>query len=193
MRHRCSRLQAAGSAQEGTVATPATACHPPPLPLQLICSAFDLMPPGSRKTFPELGRAAAGPAGMRAVFLFCSLELFGATIMLLMIAYQQLELLLPAQGRAWGDGGRGACAGTAAVGLLLFVLLRCPIYLQCSGSSRRKPQAPAPCWLQAWAPWGAPCTWLPASQPSLCCPCCLSSCGGWGRCRARAWQPQGWC
>ena len=67
------------------------------------------MPPGSRKTFPELGRAAAGQGGMRAVFLFCSLELFGATIMLLMVAWQQLELLLPAAGalRAWpGEGGR---------------------------------------------------------------------------------------
>lgn len=63
------------------------------------------MPPGSRKTFPELGRAAAGRGGMRAVFLFCSLELFGATIMLLMVAWQQLELLLPAQGEGERDGG----------------------------------------------------------------------------------------
>ncbi len=87
------------------------------------------MPPGSRKTFPELGRAAAGRCGMRAVFLFCSLELFGATIMLLMVAWQQLELLLPAAGAlqgltvrlAWGPVGGmwhavGGVAGTGSWG-----------------------------------------------------------------------------
>lgn len=65
---------------------------------RLICAAFDQLPPGSLKTFPELGRAAAGAAGQRAVYVFCSLELFGATIVLLMISWQMLELLLPPEG-----------------------------------------------------------------------------------------------
>lgn len=92
---------------------------------QLICAAFDLMPPGSRKTFPELGRAAAGRGGMRAVFLFCSLELFGATIMLLMVAWQQLELLLPAAGLgALTPMHLAAALTTASLLPLLFIELR---------------------------------------------------------------------
>ena len=65
---------------------------------QLICGAFDCLPPRAPRSYPELGRAAGGRAGQRAVLLFCGLELFGATVMLLMVAWQQLELLLPTEG-----------------------------------------------------------------------------------------------
>lgn len=81
---------------------------------QLICSAFDRLPPGTRKTFPELGRCAAGAAGMRTVFAFCSAELFGASIVLLMVAWQMLELLLPTEG---GRGVGGGCGVRVVLGL----------------------------------------------------------------------------
>jgi len=42
----------------------------PPLSLQLIVWAFDLMPSNAPKTYPELGRVAAGRWGVQAVMLF---------------------------------------------------------------------------------------------------------------------------
>lgn len=76
---------------------------------QLICTAFDCLPPRAPRSYPELGRVAAGAAGQRAVLVFCGLELFGATVMLLMVAWQMLELLLPTEGArgGWARGGRG--------------------------------------------------------------------------------------
>jgi vesicular inhibitory amino acid transporter len=55
---------------------------------------------------------AAGARGQRAVLFFCFLELVGASIVLLMIAWQNLELLLPSEGGSWAGGMRcahGAC------------------------------------------------------------------------------------
>lgn len=43
---------------------------PPPPSVQLICWAFDLMPASVPRTYPELGRAAAGRWGVHAVLLF---------------------------------------------------------------------------------------------------------------------------
>jgi hypothetical protein len=65
---------------------------------QLIVSAFGMLPPHVSRTYPELGRAAAGLHGLRAVMLFSFLELFGGSCILIMVAWQQVELLLP-------DGG----------------------------------------------------------------------------------------
>jgi hypothetical protein len=75
----------------------ATAQCPLPCP-QLICGAFDLMPADCPKTYPNLGRAAAGRAGLRSVLLFSFLELFGGSVVLLMVCWQMLGLLLPAEG-----------------------------------------------------------------------------------------------
>jgi vesicular inhibitory amino acid transporter len=66
--------------------------------VQLICKAFDLMPPGQQKTYPELGRAAGGTPGMRILLCFSLMELFGGTVVLLMVCWQMLELLLPSEG-----------------------------------------------------------------------------------------------
>lgn len=44
-----------------------TCCNPLP---QLMVWAFDLMPANAPKTYPELGRAAAGRLGVQAVMLF---------------------------------------------------------------------------------------------------------------------------
>jgi vesicular inhibitory amino acid transporter len=71
---------------------------PRPSHLQLICKALDLMPPGQQKTYPELGRAAGGTPGMRILLCFSLLELFGGTVVLLMVCWQMLELLLPSEG-----------------------------------------------------------------------------------------------
>lgn len=65
---------------------------------QLICSAFDLMPAGVPKTYPNLGAAAAGKLGSRVVLAFSCCELFGATLITLCIVWQMLELLLPSEG-----------------------------------------------------------------------------------------------
>ncbi|KAL4428159.1 hypothetical protein ABPG75_002248 [Micractinium tetrahymenae] len=65
---------------------------------QLICRAFDLLPASAPRSYPALGAAAAGRAGRRAVLLFCFLELAGASIVLLMVCWQMLELLLPSEG-----------------------------------------------------------------------------------------------
>lgn len=65
---------------------------------QLICRAFDLLPATAPRTYPALGAAAGGRRGRRAVLLFCFLELAGASIVLLMVCWQMLELLLPSEG-----------------------------------------------------------------------------------------------
>ena len=65
------------------------------------------MPPGVPRSYPELGRTAAGAAGARAVLLFCFMELAGASIVLLMVAWQMLELLLPSEGARAGVGVGG--------------------------------------------------------------------------------------
>ena len=44
---------------------------------RLIVSSFEFLPPHTPQTYPELGKAAAGAAGLRAVMLFSFLELFG--------------------------------------------------------------------------------------------------------------------
>lgn len=44
---------------------------------RLIVSAFDFLPSATPRTYPQLGKAAAGTAGLRAVMLFSFLELFG--------------------------------------------------------------------------------------------------------------------
>lgn len=44
---------------------------------QLMVWAFDLMPAGAPRTYPQLGAAAGGRAGKRAVLLFSFLELWG--------------------------------------------------------------------------------------------------------------------
>ncbi len=89
--------------------TPAQSCcvvspalihlHPPTgrpcRPLQLIVWAFDLLPATVPRTYPALGRAAAGRHGLRAVMLFSFLELFGGSCILLMVAWRMAELLLP--------------------------------------------------------------------------------------------------
>ncbi|KAL4447326.1 hypothetical protein ABPG77_007359 [Micractinium sp. CCAP 211/92] len=62
---------------------------------QLIVWAFDLLPATVPRTYPALGRAAAGRHGLRAVMLFSFLELFGGSCILLMVAWRMAELLLP--------------------------------------------------------------------------------------------------
>ncbi|KAL4443562.1 hypothetical protein ABPG75_011299 [Micractinium tetrahymenae] len=62
---------------------------------QLIVWAFDLLPAAVPRTYPELGRAAAGRHGVRAVMIFSFLELFGGSCILLMVAWRMAELLLP--------------------------------------------------------------------------------------------------
>ncbi len=76
--------------------------------LQLICRAFDLLPPSAPRSYPALGAAAGGRHGRRAVLLFCFLELAGASIVLLMVCWQMLELLLPSEGER--AAGENACA-----------------------------------------------------------------------------------
>lgn len=75
------------------------------LPPQLICRAFDLLPATAPRTYPALGAAAGGRRGRRAVLLFCFLELAGASIVLLMVCWQMLELLLPSEGELGGGEG----------------------------------------------------------------------------------------
>jgi len=65
---------------------------------QLIVKAFDLMPASLPKTYPALGEAAAGAAGLRAVMFFSFLELFGGSCILLMVSWRMAELLLPPGG-----------------------------------------------------------------------------------------------
>lgn len=65
---------------------------------QLICLSFEMMPGGMPRTYANLGAAAAGSAGRNAVLLFSCCELFGATLVTLMICWQMLELLLPSEG-----------------------------------------------------------------------------------------------
>lgn len=76
---------------------------------QLICRAFDLLPSSAPRSYPALGAAAGGRVGRRAVLLFCFLELAGASIVLLMVCWQMLELLLPSEGEH--GAGLGARAG----------------------------------------------------------------------------------
>ena len=128
---------------------------------RLICAAFDCLPPRAPRSYPELGRAAGGRAGQRAVLLFCGLELFGATVMLLMVAWQQLELLLPTEGaprlRSWL-----LAAGT---------------------SSQQRVPACLPGWLL-----GAVCSRPSASQPSAPRPSVFPS-QAWALCAPRTWPP----
>lgn len=81
------------------------------IPVQLIVWAFDLLPAGVPRTYPELGRAAAGQHGVRAVMALSFLELFGGSCILLMVAWRMAELLLPPGGWAAYPGARLRIAG----------------------------------------------------------------------------------
>ncbi|PSC72470.1 Vacuolar amino acid transporter 1 [Micractinium conductrix] len=61
----------------------------------LIVWAFDRLPAHVPRTYPDLGHAAAGAAGRRAVLCCSFLELFGGSCILLMVAWRMAELLLP--------------------------------------------------------------------------------------------------
>ncbi|KAL4858773.1 Translation initiation factor IF-2 [Chlorella vulgaris] len=92
---------------------------------QLICLSFEMMPGGMPRTYANLGAAAAGSAGRNAVLLFSCCELFGATLVTLMICWQMLELLLPSEGIGPLHPNQLAALLSCAVLLpLLFIDLR---------------------------------------------------------------------
>lgn len=91
---------------------------------QLIVWAFDLLPAAVPRTYPALGRAAAGRHGLRAVMLFSFLELFGGSCILLMVAWRMAELLLP-PGLGPLNGRQLAAGGVSCLLLpILFVDIR---------------------------------------------------------------------
>ena len=136
------------------------------LPLQLICRAFDLMPPTAAKTYPSLGRAAGGTAGFAAVLFFSILELFGGTLVLLMVCWQMMELLLPTEGASnfVPECRLSAQSHSVPASLPSHPILSHPFH-----------SIPLPITLQASARC-ARCRWPPRCPAPACCRCCSQTC-----------------
>ena len=84
--------------------------------------AFDRLPAHVPRTYPDLGHAAAGAAGRRAVLCCSFLELFGGSCILLMVAWRMAELLLPPGGGAKGRAQAVRADAAAAWQVVPFVL-----------------------------------------------------------------------
>lgn len=70
----------------------------------LICKAFEHLPPGTHKTFPELGGAAGGRWGRHVATSAALAECWGGACIALLVMWEHLVLVMPEAGRCWRAG-----------------------------------------------------------------------------------------